>query len=204
MGDRLSFTVLIEHIGRTSIIFSVHCVREIEEMMRCRLVMVTTSLNTNSAINIPAESERRADRLSGRLPMKSELTHAFCCPRVGRGPKAMPTASSPKARRSISAARSAGMKRASFPPISSARCARRWKISSACWRRRAPRRRSVVRLVWYVTDLAAYTENLKEIGNVYRDGVRRLLSHHDHGAGGQAGRAAGHGGNRSHRRCCPN
>ena len=53
MGDRLSFTVLIEHIGRTSVIFSVHCVREIEEVMRCRLVMVTTSLNTNSAINIP-------------------------------------------------------------------------------------------------------------------------------------------------------
>jgi 4-hydroxybenzoyl-CoA thioesterase len=54
MGDRLSFTVLIEHIGRTSIIFSIHAIREIEEVMRCRLVMVTTSLNTNSAINIPA------------------------------------------------------------------------------------------------------------------------------------------------------
>jgi enamine deaminase RidA (YjgF/YER057c/UK114 family) len=27
---------------------------------------------------------------------------------------------------------------------------------------------SVVRLVWYVTDLAAYSESLKEIGNVYR------------------------------------
>jgi enamine deaminase RidA (YjgF/YER057c/UK114 family) len=27
---------------------------------------------------------------------------------------------------------------------------------------------SVVRLVWYVTDLAAYSENLKEVGNVYR------------------------------------
>jgi 4-hydroxybenzoyl-CoA thioesterase len=55
MGDRLSLTVLIEHIGRTSIIFTIHCVREIEEIMRCRLVMVTTSLNTHNAINIPAD-----------------------------------------------------------------------------------------------------------------------------------------------------
>ena len=53
MGDRLQFTVLVEHIGRTSVIFSVHCVREIEEIMRCRLVMVTTSLNTHNAITIP-------------------------------------------------------------------------------------------------------------------------------------------------------
>ena len=37
----------------TSIIFSVHGIREIEEIMRCRLVMVTTSLNTHNAINIP-------------------------------------------------------------------------------------------------------------------------------------------------------
>ena len=44
MGDRLQFTVLVEHIGRTSVIFSLHCVREVEEIMRCRLVMVTTSL----------------------------------------------------------------------------------------------------------------------------------------------------------------
>jgi enamine deaminase RidA (YjgF/YER057c/UK114 family) len=28
---------------------------------------------------------------------------------------------------------------------------------------------SVVRLVWFVTDLAAYTGNLKDIGKVYRD-----------------------------------
>jgi len=55
MGDRLNFTVLIEHVGRTSIIYSVHCVREVEEIMRCRLVMVTTSLNTHNAINIPAD-----------------------------------------------------------------------------------------------------------------------------------------------------
>lgn len=55
MGDRLHFTVTMEHIGRTSIIFVIHCVREIEEIMRCRLVMVTTSLNTNNAINIPPD-----------------------------------------------------------------------------------------------------------------------------------------------------
>jgi acyl-CoA thioesterase FadM len=55
MGDRLNFTVLMEHIGRTSIIFVIHCVRELEEVMRCRLVMVTTSLNTNHAINIPPD-----------------------------------------------------------------------------------------------------------------------------------------------------
>jgi 4-hydroxybenzoyl-CoA thioesterase len=53
MGDRLQFTVIVEHIGRTSVIFSIHCVREIEEIMRCRLVMVTTSLNTHNAITIP-------------------------------------------------------------------------------------------------------------------------------------------------------
>ena len=55
MGDRLSFTVLVEHVGRTSVIFRVHCVREIEEIIRCRLVMVTTSLNTHNAINIPPD-----------------------------------------------------------------------------------------------------------------------------------------------------
>ena len=53
MGDRLQFTVLVEHIGRTSVIFSLHCVREVEEIMRCRLVMVTTSLKTHNAITIP-------------------------------------------------------------------------------------------------------------------------------------------------------
>ena len=53
MGDRLQFILLVEHIGRTSVIFSIHCVREIEEIMRCRLVMVTTSLNTHNAITIP-------------------------------------------------------------------------------------------------------------------------------------------------------
>jgi 4-hydroxybenzoyl-CoA thioesterase len=53
MGDRLQFTILVEHIGRTSLIFSIHCVREIEEIMRCRLVMVTASVNTHSAITIP-------------------------------------------------------------------------------------------------------------------------------------------------------
>lgn len=53
MGDRLSFTLLIEHIGRTSVIFSIHGVREIEEIMRCRLVMVTTALSTHNAISIP-------------------------------------------------------------------------------------------------------------------------------------------------------
>jgi len=53
MGDRLSFTVLVEHIGRTSVIYSLHCVRETTEIMRCRLVQVTTSLNTHVPINIP-------------------------------------------------------------------------------------------------------------------------------------------------------
>lgn len=53
MGDRLNFVVIVEHIGRTSVIFSIHCVREVEEIMRCRLVMVTTSLNTHNAISIP-------------------------------------------------------------------------------------------------------------------------------------------------------
>lgn len=54
MGDRLEFTPLIEHIGRTSVIFSVHCVRDLEEIMRCRLVMVTTGLATHNARSIPA------------------------------------------------------------------------------------------------------------------------------------------------------
>ena len=61
MGDRLTFTPLIEHIGRTSVIFSIHCVREIEEVMRCRLVMITTSLSTHNAISIP-------------VPLKEALT----------------------------------------------------------------------------------------------------------------------------------
>ena len=55
MGDNIEFIPLVEHIGRTSVIFSVHCVREIEEIMRCRLVMVTTGLNTHSARNIPSQ-----------------------------------------------------------------------------------------------------------------------------------------------------
>lgn len=29
--------------------------------------------------------------------------------------------------------------------------------------------RDLVRLVWYVTDMTAYTSNLKEVGKVYRD-----------------------------------
>jgi 4-hydroxybenzoyl-CoA thioesterase len=54
MGDRLLFTPIITHIGRCSAIFHVHCVRDVREIMACRLVMVTTSLNTNQAISIPA------------------------------------------------------------------------------------------------------------------------------------------------------
>jgi 4-hydroxybenzoyl-CoA thioesterase len=53
MGDRLVFTPLLTHIGRTSAIFLIHCFRGVEEVMRCRLVMVTTSLDTNHAINLP-------------------------------------------------------------------------------------------------------------------------------------------------------
>jgi len=54
MGDRLEFIPLVEHIGRTSVIFSVHCVRDVEEIMRCRLVMVTTGLSTHNARSLPA------------------------------------------------------------------------------------------------------------------------------------------------------
>jgi acyl-CoA thioesterase FadM len=53
MGDRVNLTPLIDYIGRSSVIYTVHCVREITEIMRCRLVMVTTSLDTNRAISIP-------------------------------------------------------------------------------------------------------------------------------------------------------
>ena len=55
MGDRLAFTPLITRLGRCSIIYSVHCFRELEEVMRCRLVIVTTSLNTNRAISMPQD-----------------------------------------------------------------------------------------------------------------------------------------------------
>jgi len=54
MGERLHFTPLVERIGRTSIIFSVHCIRDVHEIMRCRLVMVTTALATHQPISIPA------------------------------------------------------------------------------------------------------------------------------------------------------
>jgi acyl-CoA thioesterase FadM len=55
MGDRLTFTPIVVHIGRSSAIFLVHCHRGADEIMRCRLVMVTTSLNTNAAISMPIE-----------------------------------------------------------------------------------------------------------------------------------------------------
>jgi len=55
MGDRLAFTPLITHLGRCSAIYSVHCFRALEEVMRCRLVMVTTSLHTNQAISMPTD-----------------------------------------------------------------------------------------------------------------------------------------------------
>ncbi len=54
MGDRVSLTPLVASVGRSSIVWNVHCVREITEIMRCRLVMVTTSLDTHQPISIPA------------------------------------------------------------------------------------------------------------------------------------------------------
>ena len=55
MGDRLVFTPIVRYIGRTSIIYTVHCHRDLNEVMRCHMVMVTTSLNTHPAIGMPSD-----------------------------------------------------------------------------------------------------------------------------------------------------
>lgn len=55
LGDLIVYTPLVSHIGRTSIVFVVHCHRGAEEVMRCRLVMVTISLSTLAAISIPGD-----------------------------------------------------------------------------------------------------------------------------------------------------
>jgi len=54
-GDNLVFTPLVSHIGRTSIVFVIHCHRGAEEIMRWRVVAVTTSLSTNQAISMPSD-----------------------------------------------------------------------------------------------------------------------------------------------------
>jgi 4-hydroxybenzoyl-CoA thioesterase len=54
-GDNLVFTPLISHVGRTSVVFLVHCHRGAEEIMRCRVAAVTTSLNTSQAISMPSD-----------------------------------------------------------------------------------------------------------------------------------------------------
>ena len=54
-GDNLVFTPLVPHVGRTSIVFLVHCHRGTEEVMRCRVAAVTTSLNTSQAISMPSD-----------------------------------------------------------------------------------------------------------------------------------------------------
>lgn len=54
MGDQLVFTVLIGRIGGASATFLIHAHRGAEEVLRGRLVMVTTSLTEHRAIPLPA------------------------------------------------------------------------------------------------------------------------------------------------------
>jgi 4-hydroxybenzoyl-CoA thioesterase len=54
MGDQLTFTVLIGRIGGASATFFIHAHRGEEEVLRARLVMVTTSLTEHRAIPLPA------------------------------------------------------------------------------------------------------------------------------------------------------
>jgi 4-hydroxybenzoyl-CoA thioesterase len=54
MGDRLRFTVLVERLGRGSITLLLHGHRGEEQVIRGRLVIATTSLETHAAIPVPA------------------------------------------------------------------------------------------------------------------------------------------------------
>jgi 4-hydroxybenzoyl-CoA thioesterase len=55
MGEQLVFRPMVTRIGRSSAIFVVHCFRGLEEIMRCRLVMVTTALDVHRVISIPGD-----------------------------------------------------------------------------------------------------------------------------------------------------
>jgi len=53
MGDRLTFTVIVERVGRASIELRLHGHRGDEEAVRARLVIVTTSAIENRPIPVP-------------------------------------------------------------------------------------------------------------------------------------------------------
>lgn len=53
MGDRLEVAVVVGRIGGASAHFTVHIHRGDDELLRCRLVMVSTSLASKAAIPLP-------------------------------------------------------------------------------------------------------------------------------------------------------
>ena len=53
MGDQLVFSVVLDRIGGASATFIVHAHRREDEIVRGRLVMVTTSLDEHRAIALP-------------------------------------------------------------------------------------------------------------------------------------------------------
>jgi len=53
MGDELRFTPLVRHIGGASAVFVVHGHRGADEVVRCHMVMVSTSVDSMKPIPLP-------------------------------------------------------------------------------------------------------------------------------------------------------
>jgi len=62
MGDRLEFAVLVERIGRSSCTLAIHAFRGEEPVLRARLVIVTTSLQTHTSIALPDDLRAALER----------------------------------------------------------------------------------------------------------------------------------------------
>jgi 4-hydroxybenzoyl-CoA thioesterase len=62
MGDRLECVVLVERIGRTSLALCIHALRDSALVLRARLVIVTTSLETHTAIPLPDDLRDALER----------------------------------------------------------------------------------------------------------------------------------------------
>jgi 4-hydroxybenzoyl-CoA thioesterase len=62
MGDTLACAVVVDRIGRTSLTFRIHAVREGDPILVARFVMVTTSLETHRSIPLPDDLRAAVER----------------------------------------------------------------------------------------------------------------------------------------------
>jgi 4-hydroxybenzoyl-CoA thioesterase len=62
MGDRLTFAILVERIGGASVNLRLHAYNDDEPALEGKLVMVSTSLETNRAIPVPPDIRARLEQ----------------------------------------------------------------------------------------------------------------------------------------------